>query len=68
MTAPAIPTAAPAEPVTFSVDLAAERGNVIPSLASLLIQADRRRRERQATGEQQAGTQTGDNQEHESLP
>ena len=47
--------ALPVEPVTFSVDLDADAGNVIPALAMLLIGIDRRRRERAAEDDEQDG-------------
>ena len=45
--------------VTFSVDADADAGNVVASLAALLIGIAQRRRERQAEGEDEHGEQNG---------
>jgi len=46
------------EPVSFTLDLDAEPGDVLPALARLLIGIDRHQRERQA-GDQAAGGNQG---------
>ena len=46
------PAAKPPDPVvSYHIGADAEPGNVVPSLAALLIGADRRRREREAKGD-----------------
>jgi hypothetical protein len=52
--------------VAFSVDPAAEHGNVLPALAMLLIGIDRQRRERAAAeGDEQASDHQHDAQGRE---
>ena len=65
MIAPAAIRRTPDQAVRFEVDPDAEPGNVIPTLAALLIGADRRRRERAAEGDGEHGAQE---QDHQSIP